>query len=611
LRRRYKASVKDWAQYLIARTLEAAFLLFPRSWGRRIALRIGGVLWVLDRPSRKQRMARDIRDAFPELDDSQVNALIKENYRFMTASVLDSLHFLRLAKSGAQDEMIEVQGAEKVEGISKDTGIIFVSGHFGYWELLGSASTAIGYPVASLARPMGNPLLQLYVRALRESTGQRILEKRGSMMRAIRALKGGENLAFLIDQDARRHGVLVDLLGKPASTITSVACISIYTGAPVLFAYARRIADLDRFQIVFKDVIHPTKGANRREEVLRITQRFTKDLEELVRKWPGEWLWLHDRWKTYPGKYLDRAPVASKWSARGEATRLQRLPRSAPEVGSSAVTTRAVVLAGGLGRRMRREGHEGAKLNGEVARMAEQGLKGLIPMHGRPFLDYVVGSLLQAGLREICLVVPPDCDVLAGYARRTTKLTGAVITCAVQAEPRGTADALLAAEEFAGTDPFVMVNCDNLYPADALRRLARLEDGSCYVVAFESEALVREGNFAADRVRAFAAIVVGPDGELKEIVEKPPDPEAYVRDGKLWVNMNLFRFTPDIFDSCRAIEPNPDRGELELPTAVSHLVESGRTPVCVMLASGGVLDLTRRGDVASAERLLNGRAVGF
>jgi dTDP-glucose pyrophosphorylase len=131
------------------------------------------------------------------------------------------------------------------------------------------------------------------------------------------------------------------------------------------------------------------------------------------------------------------------------------------------------------------------------------------------------------------------------------------------------------------------------------------------VVAFDSEALVREGNFAADRVRAFAAIVVGPGGELKQIVEKPPQPEVYARDGKLWVNMNLFRFTPEIFDSCRSIEPNPERGELELPTAVSHLVESGRVPVRVMLAGGGVLDLTRRGDVASAERLLDGREVGF
>ena len=260
---------------------------------------------------------------------------------------------------------------------------------------------------------------------------------------------------------------------------------------------------------------------------------------------------------------------------------------------------------------MRGHDPDGLMLTGEVARMANQGLKGLIPLRGRPFLDYVVDSLLRAGLRRICLVVPPDCDVLADYAARTAELTGAEVACAVQAEPRGTADALLAAEGFVGPDPFVMANCDNLYPVDALSRLARLEDHSCYVAAFESEALVREGNFAQDRVRAFAAIVVGPDGELKEIVEKPPYPERYVKDGRLWVNMNLFRFTPEILDSCRSIEPNPERGELELPTAVTHLALSRRAPVRVVFCSGGVLDLTKRGDVASAERLLNGRTPQF
>lgn len=243
--------------------------------------------------------------------------------------------------------------------------------------------------------------------------------------------------------------------------------------------------------------------------------------------------------------------------------------------------------------------------------MAQLGLKGLVPLCGRPFLDYVVGSLLQAGLAKVCLVVPPQNNVLTDYARCTAKLTGLEIICAVQPDPLGTADALLAAESFVGKDAFIMANCDDLYPPEALWRLARVEDHSCCVVAFESEALVREGNFAADRVRAFAAIVVGPNGELEQIVEKPAEPERYVRDGKLWVNMNLFRFTPEIFGSCRAIEPDPVRGELELPTAVDHLVLSGRVPFHVVFCGGGVLDLTTRNDVISAEQLLNSRTPGF
>ncbi len=196
-------------------------------------------------------------------------------------------------------------------------------------------------------------------------------------------------------------------------------------------------------------------------------------------------------------------------------------------------TERAVILAGGLGKRMRRPSH--TMLSGEAERLARRGLKALIPVGGRPFLDYLVGRMLAAGLHRLCLVVAPDGELLMDYARRTGELSGAELTWAVQAEPLGTADAVLAAEEFVGSEPFILANCDNLYPQDALRRLARTSDNSCCVVAFDREGLVRKGNFAAERVKTFATLLVTPDGQLEDIVEKPAEPERYVQDGRLWV----------------------------------------------------------------------------
>ena len=268
------------------------------------------------------------------------------------------------------------------------------------------------------------------------------------------------------------------------------------------------------------------------------------------------------------------------------------------------MTTKAVILAGGLGKRMRKADGAGAPLAADAARMADRGLKGLIPIRGRPFLDYVIGSLLASGLRDLCLVVPPDCDELTEYVRRTSDRTGAAIRCAVQAEPRGTADALLAASAFAGAEPFVMCNCDNLYPAEALAQVAALSDRCCCVVGFEREALLRGGNFGADRIGRFAVMVVGKGNALAEIVEKPAEPERYVRAGKLWLNMNLYRFTPEVFDACRRIKPHPERGELELTDAVSLLVAEGRVPFRVLFSAGAVVDLTGRGDIAAAERLI-------
>ena len=274
------------------------------------------------------------------------------------------------------------------------------------------------------------------------------------------------------------------------------------------------------------------------------------------------------------------------------------------------MTQKAVVLARGLGTRMMRD-VDGVDLGEEHLRAAREGCKALMPLCGRPMLDHVVDSLLRAGLRQVCFVIAPDADVMRDAARRIRAATGARIECAVQQEPLGTADAVLAAEEFAAGDAFVLANGDNLYPVSALQQLAALEDGDCRAVAFERDALLRRSNIAPERIRTFSVMTVCEDGRLRGIVEKPEEPERYAHDGRLWVSMNLFRFVPAIFDACRSIEPNPVRGELELPTAVAQLLERGEPGFRVVFSDEGVLDLTMRSDIPAAERALEGRTLCF
>jgi dTDP-glucose pyrophosphorylase len=259
---------------------------------------------------------------------------------------------------------------------------------------------------------------------------------------------------------------------------------------------------------------------------------------------------------------------------------------------------------------MQRE-RTGVELGPDRERLAAQGLKALMPLAGRPFLDYVADSLVRAGLRRLCYVIAPEADMLREHARRVQQATGARIECAVQAEPRGTADAVLAAEGFVGKDAFILCNGDNLYPDGALGSLARLEDACCWLAAFDRDELARHGNIAPERIRDFAVVAATPGGDLEAIVEKPAEPEEHAQNGKLWVSMNLYRFTPDIFECCRRIVPDPRRGELELTSAVADLVASAKTPFRVLFCKGGVLDLTSRADVPAAERALRGRRLCF
>jgi glucose-1-phosphate thymidylyltransferase len=246
-----------------------------------------------------------------------------------------------------------------------------------------------------------------------------------------------------------------------------------------------------------------------------------------------------------------------------------------------------------------------AELREEVAELAAKGLKGLVPVAGAPFLDHVIGRLAEAGCVEVILVISPDAAEMHEYAHDASARLGVAVGYAVQKQPLGTADAVLAAEDAVGDEPFLLCNCDNLYPASVLRQMASLAGGNA-VAAFDRDALAGNSNFGAERVRSFSVVVADNDQRLSEIVEKPSDPEKYKRDGKLWLNMNLYRFTPDVFGACREVKPHPERGEIELTAAVNNMAAKRDIDFKVVRSTGPVFDLTSREDIKTV-----GEAVKF
>jgi glucose-1-phosphate thymidylyltransferase len=262
-----------------------------------------------------------------------------------------------------------------------------------------------------------------------------------------------------------------------------------------------------------------------------------------------------------------------------------------------AVTTRAVILARGLGTRMRRP-DGAARLSDAQAAAADTGVKGLIPV-GRPFLDYAISALADVGIRDVCLVVAPAHETLRErYGAAATSRVR--VEFAVQAEPRGTADAVLAAERWTDGEPFLVVNSDNYYPVEAMRELAALEEPG--LVAFSREGLLASGQMAASRVLAFAVLELAGD-YLARIIEKPTPAELAALGSDVWVSMNCWRFDLQIFQACRDI-PISNRGELELPIAVALGVRRSDFQIRALRSWLPVLDLSSRGDIASVtERL--------
>ncbi len=265
---------------------------------------------------------------------------------------------------------------------------------------------------------------------------------------------------------------------------------------------------------------------------------------------------------------------------------------------------KAVILARGLGTRMQRPS-KNLRLRPDVMRFAERGWKAFIPIRGKPLLDYTINSLRSVGVKEICLVIGPEHLEMRRYYEELDKsLDDISIQFAIQEKPLGTADAVYAARGFVGDDSFMVMNGDNLYQVDAIKILKEQVDEICYGIGFEMNHLIAKGNFSAERIRSFAVMEVDDELNLIRIVEKPANPERYRTRYGILVNMNLWRFTPHIFQACERIEPHPIRGEYEITSAIQLLVDERIVPVKVIPVEAGVLDLTYKSDIPSIEEKL-------
>lgn len=277
------------------------------------------------------------------------------------------------------------------------------------------------------------------------------------------------------------------------------------------------------------------------------------------------------------------------------------------------IDMKSVLLARGLGSRMK-EPAEATGLTPTQAAAAAAGAKGMMPIgnpstalgaggHARPFLDFVLSAVADAGGREVCLVVAPDHSAIRDYYLGPGRPKRLRISYTVQDIANGTARAVQSAQAFAGRDPFLVLNSDNLYPASVLLSLVELDGPG--LAAYRHDSLVHDSGFPPDRVTGFAAIEVDPQGFLTRIVEKPGREYYDAAGPSALISMNVWRFDERIFDACREV-PLSKRGEYELPEAVGLAVMRG-VRFRAVPATGAVLDLSRPSDVALVNARLDGQ----
>ncbi len=291
----------DYMVYLAVRLFAAIVNMFPREVNYRTARWMGDAMYFLDR--RHRRIAIEhLRRSFPDWDEKRLRRTARKSMQSMVYLGLEVLYTTRLMHLTRWREFIRLRNCSPLLRIltERRTGAIMLTGHFGNWEVLGYTLATLGFPTFSIARRLDNPYLDRFILGVREKQGQTILDKRGAVARIPHLLENNEAIGFIADQDAGRKGAFVDFFGRKASTYKSIALLAMRYEVPVAVGSAKRLGNHFQFELEVERIILPEEWADKDDPIMWITQEYTRALEQVIRRTPGQYLWVHRRWKHRP-----------------------------------------------------------------------------------------------------------------------------------------------------------------------------------------------------------------------------------------------------------------------------------------------------------------------
>src|ERR1700693_1643323 len=292
--------MKEWTEYAVVRVSLKILEVLPRQKARSLAASVVHVLFLLSTKLRKTAEF-NLHLAFPHWTETQRANVIRKmtrNLGWMAAE------FARMPKYSKQniEEAVILDGHENfLQGHQQGKGVLYLTGHIGAWELSSFAHALYGYPLHYMARPLDNRRLDQLVNRYRSLNGNRPIFKNESARTVLQVLKDAGTVGILADQNTMpEEGVFVVFFRNPACTNTGLARVALHTGAAVVPGYVYWDDHIKKYHLRFEPPIELTRTGNLDRDILENTQKFTKVLEEIIRKYPDQWVWLHGRWNTRP-----------------------------------------------------------------------------------------------------------------------------------------------------------------------------------------------------------------------------------------------------------------------------------------------------------------------
>jgi Kdo2-lipid IVA lauroyltransferase/acyltransferase len=285
-------------EFAAVRVVAAVVALLPMRVVRGCGAALGRIAFAVDRTHRRIAL-ENLGAAFPSRPPAERRALARAMFAHFGSLLLELMKFA----SYTPDQMrasIDVEGEERAQqAYQQERGVLFFTGHFGYWEIQAIVEPLHGHPISVLARPLDNARLNEMLERIRTKTGNSVIYRQGAVRKIMRELAANHGVALLIDQHLHTpDAVYVDFFRRPAATTSALAALALRTGAPVIPVFALPLPG-GRYRLVYEHPVDPP-SEDTHDAVREFTQRCTDVLEMYVRRNPELWLWMHRRWREEP-----------------------------------------------------------------------------------------------------------------------------------------------------------------------------------------------------------------------------------------------------------------------------------------------------------------------
>jgi KDO2-lipid IV(A) lauroyltransferase len=285
-----------WIVWLWVKTIG----LLPRPLARGKGIVLGLIVYLLHGRLRQVGM-RNLALAFPETNHRDRRRILRGTYISLGRQLAEVCLFPRYTRENVSETVV-YEGFENFErAYSRRKGVLFLTGHLGAWELSAFAHSLQGNPLAIVMRSLDNPRVDRLIQSYRTLHGNRTVDKDDFVRGLLAAMRNGETVGILMDTNMTPpQGVFVDFFGIPACTASGLARIALRTDAAVVPAFTVWDAKLRKYILRFDAAVELVRTGDDQADVVANTAKFTRIIEEYVRRYPDQWLWVHRRWKTRP-----------------------------------------------------------------------------------------------------------------------------------------------------------------------------------------------------------------------------------------------------------------------------------------------------------------------